>query len=114
MVYYDNTNNVWTLADADQTTTSEFPARGIAVESGTSGNPLKVLVHGWIRNDAWNWTAEGEDGALYLSDTPGGILSATAAATNLVTSGDCVQVVGWAVSADTIFFAPTVHWLEVE
>jgi hypothetical protein len=48
-----------------------------------------------IRNDAWAWTAGGQ---IYLSATVGG-LTQTAPAT----SGDKVQQVGFAISADVMY-----------
>lgn len=104
VVYFDQTDSEWKQADADAA--GEFPARGIAVAAGTDGNELVVIVQGMIRNDDWNWTVGG---SIYLSDTAGG-LTQTAPSD----SGDCVQLLGWATSADEMCVDVTGSWLEVE
>lgn len=102
VVYFDAASTEWLQADAD--VSGEWPARGIAIAAGTDGNELTVLVQGTIRNDAWNWTVGG---TIYLSDTASG-LTQTAPST----SGDCVQVLGWAITADIIYFNASGHWVE--
>jgi hypothetical protein len=92
-VYLDG-SSTWQLADANGSST--YPARGLATAAYVSTNPAAILVRGTVRNDAWNWTPGG---ALYLSGTPGG-LTQTAPST----SGDKVQVVGFALTADIAFF----------
>ena len=104
VVYFDATATEWLQADADAA--GEFPARGIAVAAGTDGNSLDVIVQGTVRNDAWNWTVGG---TIYLSDTAGG-LTQTAPST----SGDAVQILGWAITADIIYVNCSGHWVEVE
>ena len=102
-VYYDFTTGEIYQADADAA--GEFPAVGVAVAAGTDGNALTVLKSGFVRNDGWNWSA----GAIYLSDTAGG-LTQTAPST----SGDAHQLVGFAVTDDEAYFNFTGHWFEVE
>ena len=92
-VYLDG-SSTWQLADANGTNT--YPSRGLAVAAYSSTNPATVLVLGTVRNDAWNWTPGG---TIYLSGTPGG-LTQTAPST----SGDQVQQVGYALTADIAFF----------
>lgn len=91
-VYLDG-SSTWQLADANGSGT--YPARGLAVAAGTSTNPLTVIRKGTVRNDAWNWTPGGD---LYLSGTAGG-LTQTAPST----SGDKVQKVGFALTADLAY-----------
>ena len=77
----------------------------MAGEAGTNGNPLRVIEPGsWVRNDAWNWTVGG---VLYLDTATAGGLTQT------VPSGtdDVVKIVGHAVSADVIYFNPSVNWI---
>jgi hypothetical protein len=90
---YLNTSSAWALADANGTST--YPARGLAVAAYSSGNAAEVVVRGTARNDAWNWTVGAP---LYLSTTPGA-LTQTAPAT----SGDQIQVVGYALTADIAY-----------
>jgi len=87
-------------ADADATTTS--PVFALALEAGTGSK--KVLLRGQVCNTAWNWSA----GKVYLSTTTGGITQ-----TRPSGSGDQVQVLGWALSADTLFFDPVTLVVEV-
>ena len=60
-----------------------------------------------VRNEGWSGLTVG--GAVYLSDTAGG-LTQTAPST----SGDCVQIIGRALSDSEIYFNFSGHWLEVE
>jgi len=105
VVYLDGTSNEWMQADADAA--GEFPARGIAVEAGSDGNALKVLVQGTIRNDGWSWTNEGK--TLFLSDTAAGLTE-----TAPRTSGDAVQILGYSLTDDEIYFNAAGHYAEVE
>lgn len=87
-------SSTWLLADANGSGT--YPARGLATAAYSSTNPAVILVHGTVRNDAWNWTPGG---TIYLSATAGA-LTQTAPST----SGDKVQQVGFALTADIAFF----------
>lgn len=93
-VVYLNGSSQWVLADANGTGT--YPARGIVTATVSTGNATSVIVQGTVRNDAWNWTPGG---TIYLSTTAGG-LTQTAPAT----SGDKVQQVGFALTADIAYF----------
>ena len=90
-VYLDSAGT-WQLADADGSGT--FPCRGLAVAAYTNGNAATVIDNGVVRNDAWAWTVGGD---IYLSTTAGG-LTQTAPST----SGNRVQKIGYALSADSI------------
>jgi hypothetical protein len=91
---YLGSGGEWLLADANGSGT--FPCRGLAAEAGTDNNPMSVVTEGVIRNDAWNWTTIG--GAIYLSNTAGGLTQTPPSA-----SGEIVQPVGFALSADSIY-----------
>jgi hypothetical protein len=84
----------WMLADANGTNT--YPARGLAVAAYSSSNAATILVQGIVRNDAWAWTPGGN---IYLSTTAGG-LTQTAPST----SGDKIQIVGYALWSDAAYF----------
>lgn len=92
-VYLDG-SSTWQLADANGTNT--YPSRGMAVAAYVSTNPATILVRGTVRNDAWNWTPGG---TIYLSGTAGGLTQTAPSA-----SGDKVQQVGFALTADIAFF----------
>jgi hypothetical protein len=103
LVRFNAGDSEFHLADADAA--GEFPARGIAVAASTDGNAITVLVQGVVRNDGWAWGTVG--GPIYLSDTAGG-LTQTAPST----SGDCVQIVGWALSDDEAYLNFAGHYVE--
>ena len=94
-VVYLGSGGTWLLADGNGSGT--YPARGIAVEAGSVDlGELTVLRQGKARNDAWALTVGGN---IYLSNTPGGI---TQTATS--TTGERLQAIGFALSADTAWF----------
>ncbi len=88
---YVNGNNTGALADADAVGT--MPAAGVYV--GVN----KVLTHGTIRQDAWDWTAGDR---LYVGTD--GNLTDTAPAG----AGDYIQIMGIAVNADAVMIMPSL------
>ena len=104
VVYLDDTSGRWKKADADGTGT--WPARGVVVAGGANGDACTVLVVGVIQYSTWAWTAKNK--TLYLDDvTPGGITETAPAG-----SGDCIQVIGFALSDDEAFFNFTGEYQE--
>lgn len=93
-VVYLGAASKWLLADANGAST--YPARGLAIAAYVDTNPAVILREGTVRNDAWNWTPGG---TLYLSTTAGGLTQTPPAA-----SGDKVQQVGFALTADIAYF----------
>lgn len=91
---YVGGSSTYLLADANGSST--FPARGLAVAAYSSTNAAIILIRGTVRNDAWTWTPGG---TIYLSATAGS-LTQTAPGT----SGDKVQAVGVALTADIALF----------
>ena len=81
-------------ADADSATT--MPCRALATEAGTGSRVL--LLQGFIRDDSWNWTVGGD---IYISTTTGGLTQTAPSG-----SGDQVQKIGFAWTADIIYFSP--------
>ncbi len=88
--------------DADANVEASLPCTGMAL--GTTG-AIKVMFHGFVRDDAWNWTP-GQ--LLFVSATAGDIT-----ATKPTTTGHFVQCVGFAVSADVMFFNPQYEYFEL-
>jgi hypothetical protein len=88
-------------ADADSSTTA--PVFCLALEAGSGSK--KVLMRGQVCDTSWNWSA----GKLYLSTTTGGMTQ-----TKPSGSADQIQVLGFALSADTIWFDPVTMVAEVE
>lgn len=91
-VVYLNGSSQWVLADANGSST--YPAWGLATATASTGNATTVVINGTVRNDAWNWTSGG---TIYLSTTAGSITQTAPSGT-----GDKVQVVGVALTADII------------
>lgn len=79
----------------DANATATMPCRCLALESGAGS--VSVLVEGQICNTAWTWV----NGDIYISGTTGALTQTAPAVT-----GDQVQRVGFALSADTIMFQP--------
>lgn len=103
LLYFNWTDKEWKLAKADAAATT--PALAIALESKTDGQTCKLLRQGYIRDDTWNFTAA----MVYLSDTTAGsVLSAAPS-----DSGDQVQRVGQAKSADIMYFNPSIDVGEI-
>jgi hypothetical protein len=89
----------WDTSDANAA--GRFPCQGMALETGTGTK--KILLYGTITNNAWNWTpAAGAGNLLYLSITVGTISQSLPTAED-----DVVQVIGFVLSTDTIFFNPS-------
>jgi len=100
-------DGIWREANA-LAATLVAPAVGMALETGT-GATKKVLLKGAVRDDSWNWTiGAGHLGLIYLSTTVGGMTQ-----TQPSGSGDAVQVVGFALSADSMYFDPSLTYLIV-
>jgi hypothetical protein len=100
---YLGSGGKWLEADADATGTS-INLLGIAMEAKTDGQAMNVALSGsFVRDDTWNWTIGVP---LYISGTLGAIT-----ATKPTGSGDIVRTVGYAVTADIIFFNPSSDYV---
>lgn len=103
LVYKKWSDGKWYLAKADASTT--LPALGIALESKGDGEACLILREGYIRDDDWEFTAW----MVYLSDTTaGGVLSVAPG-----DSGDQIQRIGDAKSADIMYFDPSIDVGEI-
>jgi hypothetical protein len=103
---YVKSDGDFALADADATTT--MPVVGIAIENSSVGVNMSVLTHGVIRDNTWAWTVGG---LVYVSTT--GTTGNTLTQTAPSGTGDQVQVVGVALSADKLFVNPSLTVVEV-
>ncbi|MFC1535732.1 hypothetical protein ACFL4H_00030 [Candidatus Neomarinimicrobiota bacterium] len=96
-------------ADTDQTA----PAVVMANATITTTSSGEWLVRGTARDDTWNWTSFGAiDGLIYLTvtATTGNTMSQTAPSG----SGDQVQILGWAISDDEMYFNPQYPMVEIQ
>ena len=90
-------------ADADAATSS--PCVALALETGTGSK--RVLLHGVLRNDAWDWTTgPGTSSLIYVSTTVGALTQAQPTGTD-----DVIQPVGWALTDDCVYFSPSMIYL---
>ncbi len=89
----------WLEVNADAVATCKGLI-GIALEAKTDTQAMKVALPGsMVRLDAWNWTVGA---TLYAGETLGAIQEA------IPTGADAIiKVIGFAVSADVIFFMPS-------
>lgn len=87
---YLPSGGTYQLADCNGSGT--YPAIGVAVAAYSNGNGAQILTRGTVRNDSWNWVIGGR---IYLSGTAGALTQTLPS-----TSGDKVQDVGFALTAD--------------
>jgi hypothetical protein len=101
-VYQWKSGPAWSLTDADAVGSSK---NLLAISVDTAFN-RGMLLRGYVYNSTWNWTGIG--GELYLSTTAGEMTQ-----TQPTGTGDIVRVVGYAISADLIYFNPSQDWIEL-
>ena len=100
---YLGSGGKWLEADADATGTS-INLLGIAMEAKTDTQAMNVALPGsFVRDDTWSWTPGVP---LYVDTTLGAIT-----ATKPTGSGDIIRTVGFAVTADVIFFQPSSDYI---
>ncbi len=87
-------------ADASAAATSV----GLVMALSSGSGSKEVLIEGQVCETDWTWSA----GLLYLSITTGKMTQ-----TAPVASGEQVVAVGWALSADTIYFKPSLVLAEI-
>ena len=100
---YLGSSSKWLETDADQTSTS-INLLGIALEAKTDTQAINVALPGsFVRDDSWAWTSGVP---LYV-----GLENGAITATKPTGSGDVVRTVGFAVTADVIFFNPSSDYV---
>lgn len=96
---YLGSGGKWLLTDASATGTAD-KMLGICLDGGADTDTTTIALAGsFVRDDTWNWTTIG--GAIYLSETAGALTQTAPTTTDAV-----VRVVGYATSADTLWFMP--------
>jgi hypothetical protein len=84
-----------------------MPGIILATAAASADATFTALSHGFYRNDTlYNWTVGG---ILYASAATAGLLTQTAPST----SGNQVQVVGYAYTADIVYFSPSLTMVGV-
>jgi hypothetical protein len=101
-LYYLNSSQVWTIADADAVASSTGL---LAIALGTDPSN-GMLLRGYARNSAWTQSTGDK---LYVSQTAGGLTNTVPTA-----SGTVIRLVGYMLSGtnDQIYFNPSNEWLE--
>ena len=102
LLYFNWTDKEWKKTDADLA--ANMPGLRIALETKSDGQDCYMLVMGYIRDDTWDFTGA----MVYASVTPGAMSSTAPTET-----GDQVQRVGVAKSADILFFDPSIDVGEI-
>jgi hypothetical protein len=102
-VYQWKGGPAWSLTDANSAGNSK---NLLGMAMGTEFN-RGMLLRGYVYNSSWNWTSIG--GELYLLAANTGEITQT----QPTGSGDIVRVVGYAISADLIYFNPSQDWIEL-
>jgi len=92
------------VVEADASTYATARVIGIAPAAISDTATGTILLHGFIRDDTWNWTTGS---TLYLSETAGA-MTHTAPSTD----GAFVQVVGVALSPDVVYINPSMDVIE--
>ena len=97
-------NTTGEVIEADASASGTARVIGIAPAAISDTATGTVLVHGFIRDDSWNWTTGS---VLFLSETAGAMTH-----TAPTTSGAFVQAVGIALSPDVVFINPSLDLIE--
>ena len=108
-ILYMKADGKYWLADADST--AEMPAKVMALESILADAEGRLLHIGYFRRDAWAWVlGNGEANLLFAHTTPGAMVQF---ANKPAAAGDQVQIVGYVVTADIVFFNPSYEMVEI-
>ena len=93
------------VVEADARALATTRVIGIAPAAISDTATGTILLHGFIRDDSWNWTTGA---TLYLSETAGAMTE-----TAPTTSGAFVKVVGIALEPDVVYINPDNSWIEI-
>ncbi len=101
--YFKSDGKLW---KSDANTATTMPIVAMALTTIAANGSGLFLLYGIARDDSWAWNV-------------GGLLYASAAATGALVQtqpagvGDQIQVAGYAISADIIFFNPNYEMVEL-
>lgn len=106
-VYIDSNGKA---AKANAAAASTMPAIGLVVVAAASpDDPCTILTHGTITEDDWTWTAGNK---IYVDDSAAGVLTATVG--DVSGTDHVVQIMGIALSDDTVFVNPSLTTITLE
>jgi len=92
------------VVEADASAIGTARVIGIAPAAISDTATGTILLHGFIRDDTWNWTTGA---VLFLSETAGAMTE-----TAPTTDGAFVQAVGIALEPDVVFIKPSLDLIE--
>jgi len=93
--YLKSDGKMW-KAKADSSTT--LPGIAICLGSVSAEGTALFLLKGFLRDDSWDWTIGGTAGLLYVSNATAGLITQSPL--------QYLQILGYAYSADILFFDP--------
>ncbi len=102
VVTYEFSSSKYVHADASDSTS--VPVRALVTIDSTADSQIELLTYGVITNSSWSWSA----GDIYL-DTTSGTMTQTAP----TGTGEFVQILGYALTATSIFFDPDKTVIEL-
>ena len=109
VVYLKAADSQWYLAKADATATSGAIKIGICLVGGNDNDATTILLWGKVRADA-KFPSFTISAPVFISAATAGLLTCTAPSgtTNYV-----VRIVGYANTADELFFCPDNTYIEL-
>ena len=103
LLYRSFTNDKYMTANASAA--SKMPGTVLTLDtSAASGAKINLLHEGYVRDDTWNWS----EGIIYAASANGRLTQTAPGNT-----GDQIQAVGYAKSADIMYFDPSLVIAEV-
>ncbi len=108
LVYLDPTDSRWEACDANSAAGADGDSRGIigmVVVAGTDGAACTILLQGIIRADA-KFPSFTINNPIYASETAGSVTQ-----TQPVTTDVVIRIVGFAITADEMYFNPSNDYI---
>lgn len=104
LISLDPTDSRWELADANAASGADGDSRGIlgicVLAANADGDPTTILLNGVVRGDT-AFPSMTVNAPMYVSETAGDITGTAPTTTDAV-----VRAVGYALTADELYFAP--------
>lgn len=108
LVYLDPTDSRWEACDANSASGADGDSRGMigmVVVAGTDGTSCTILLQGIIRADA-KFPSFTINNPIYVSETAGLVTQTQPTTTDVV-----IRVVGFALTADEMYFNPSPDYI---
>ncbi|MHA1305556.1 MAG: hypothetical protein ACTSPI_17790, partial [Candidatus Heimdallarchaeaceae archaeon] len=107
LVYLKLSDGKWWKADADTEATSTGML-AIAVDTISADSTGTFLIEGVWRDDSLSFSTTGSSQPVFISTTAGAFTTTAPSG-----SGDIVRIIGWTLSATSLYFRPDAAWVEV-